>query len=663
MLVAEIVPDRWINKLAALTGKNAESLVKDLEGPFVDLRDRYRPIYDIVFGRYRYDLDISPDLANRISVTASALRFYLSAYAAELRDNLVLHLEPKENASPEQADRMEKMQSHDLLMLDPKGHHRADIWHYQGLGPFWAGWLEMHGHLPPIRLKDESSEDWTERAKKARLSAFLFEIVSKPPLAVAFMESNHKLNIASTRTRVPFLDLMERYGESYNVTRDDPDHMLQICREHFPFIRTDEGRPYEHSDWDSFTRADGEVLIAADANKIWHYIDLGGRDGRGRYTAASDRYATVGEGEYDNPLGDVPLMVISGAYNPHESVAYRREGGIHSLIEIEHAKSHYKSYMASVAANPPERYEQPADAIIEALLEMPPEQQPPLFEFTRGKDGKPLINRSLGNIREADRKIDEMMDKLYGIFEQETRIVSPLGVLFSPDANQQLQNIPVTSVIMQQDAHTGLFGKPKRYETNEWSRALDMLMHARKNVMAKKNPDWGYSFKMTGEERVKGKRITAGESVEVDPADYEGSYTRSIESYDDRYASRSARRAEADAAYAKGMLPYDKYAEAYDIENVSEHKEKQYIETIYQIEAPRQVLEVRSIVAQITAIMNGGSMAESMAGIGPEVAPQLAGAFGMQQGLGTGSNVNMVQVASPMTEGTGQGTTSQQQVT
>lgn len=642
--------------MAAFTPNQAESIIKDLEAPFVSfLRERYQKIYDIVYGRYAYDKDLSPDLANRLSVSASLLRRYLAMYKSGLRNNLVIHLEPQDNATPDQADRMEKMQSHDLLMLDSNGYHRNDIHHFQAIGPFWAGWLEMHDHIPPARQKGEDTEAWTERARKARLSAFPFEIVSKPPLAVSYMESNHQLTMAGTATEVPYIDMLERYGESYGATRDNPEHMLQICRDHFPFIRTDEGRPFDNSDWGAFSARRAKVFIAADANKIWHYADLG-------VNGQADRFAAVGEGEYDNPFGDIPLLIVSGSYNPHEPLAFRREGGIHSLIEIEHSKSHYKSYMASIAANPPERYEDPPDAIKEALLDMPKEQQPPLFEFQRGKDGRPIINRSLGIIREADRKIDEMMDKLYNIFEQETRTASPTGVLFSPDANQQLQNIPVTSVIMQQDAHAGLYGEPMRDETNMWDRTLSMLMNARKSVLVKKNPDWGYAFKLTGKERVQGKHITSGEPVEVAPEDYEGSYTRSIEPYDDRYASRSARRAEADNAMAKGMMLTDKYLEAYDIENVSEFKEKKYLETIYQIESPRQVLEVRAMVAQFTAIMNGTGMEEAMAGINPEAAGQIAGAFGVQQGISSGSNVNMVQVASPATENIGQGAASQQQV-
>lgn len=637
-----------------------------MEAPFMALRDRYKRIHEIVLEKYDYREDLSPDLENRKSVGASILRRYLAQSKAMMRNNLTLHLEPDDKSKADVADRMEVMQAHDLLMLDPQAHHRDNIHHFQSVGPFWAGWLEMHDFLPVARFKDEPEEDWAERNKKARESYFPFEILDKDPFSISYMEYNRKLTMAGTQVRLPYIDLMERYGESYKVTRDDPRHMLRICRDHFPFIRTDEGTAYEYSDWETFAAKEATVIIAADATQIWHCVDLSGGEGH----EGTKKLEYLAEGEYPNPWGDVPLLLATGVYNPHVELAYRREGILHAAIEIEHAKALYKSYWASVTASPPERYEDPPDAVKQQLLDMSEAERPPPFSFRRDpKTGKPIIDRSLGVIREAERKVDEMTDKLYGVLSEEGQQAALSGVLFDPNAAQRLQNIPVSSILAQQDALSDLLGEAQRDEMNMWNRALDMLMHARKYVLNKgrekgdeeKQSDWGYSFKTTGDEKVQGRKIYAGESVKTTPQDYDIEFTRSINPYDNRASTRAAKRAEAIQARQAGALLYDQYLESFDIDNITEFKAKKYEEELFQIEAPRLVMDVRAKVAQFTAILNGSTIEQQLMGLAPEIANQLAGAFGQQQGYSTGSNAHMVQVASPQMENIGQGAGSQQQ--
>jgi len=650
------------------TASQASDLVSDLEAPFLAMRQRYEEIHDIVFNRYDYRKDLSPDLEPRKSMGPSLLRRYLAMSKARMRTTLTLHLEPVDGTRNDAADRMEVLQAHDLFMLDPQSHHNDDMNHYQSIGPFWAGWLEMNDYLPPAREQGESEEDWTERSKKLRESFFNFSLTHKDWRSVSFMETDRKPTLAGTRLRLPYIDLIERYASDYGASREDRDKMLRICGEHFPFIRTDEGRAFDASDWDSFAAGEAEIVIAADRDTIWHYTDLSRRDKRGNLIEGKVSVEALGKDGYENPFGDVPLLICEGVYNPDQVVSHRREGIIHSLIEIEHGKAFYKSYWASMTANPPERYEDPPDQVKIHLLENP-EDTPDNFKFMRDHDGRPIIGRSLGTIREAERAVDDMSDKIYGIFDQESQIASVSGVLFDPDAGQRLQNIPVSSVLAQNDALADLFGESMRSKTNMWNRGLNMMMTARRSKLndhrkkgdKETRADWGSSFRTLGKEKVVGRRIDAGQQIKVSAQDYDGDYIRSIEPVDDRASTRAAQRAEADNSWQRGTMLYDKYLEAYGIENVTEFKVKKYEESIFQIESPRLLMDVRAKVAQFTAILNGSTIEEQLAGLAPEIAGQLAGAFGQQQGYSTGSNANMVQVQSPAGQNIGQDTTSRAQ--
>lgn len=653
--------------MASYTSHQLSKIHTDLESPFLAAHERYRTIHDIVLGRYDYRKDLAADLDQKKSVGASTLRSALADSKASLRNILAIHLEPNSSdATKEGADRREKADSHDLLMLDPQGYLRESIHHYQSLGPFWAGWLDMHDFLPVIRHKDESEEDWTKRNKKARESYFAFEIIDKDPFSVAYMESGTgKFPLASCRVKLPYIDMMERYGESYKVSRDNPDHMLRICREHFPFIRTDDGQAFETSDWSSFVTGSAEVTIGGDPNKIWHCIDLGDKQ-------KEDRYNYLGEGEFDNPFNDTPLLIAAGSYNPHEELPYRREGLLHPLIEIEHGKALYMSYWASVTANPPFLYEDIPEGLSQWLVENP-ENAPENFEFKNKPDGKRIIGRPLGTLREAERKIDEMSDKVFTVLDSQARQASTTGIFGDPDANQRLQNIPVSSVLAQQDVHTATKGFAQRDEMNMWDRALNMIVHARKTVYnegrekgdSKKESDWGYQFHMNGSEKMSGKPTMAGEHVNIRPQDYDAEYIRSIEPVDTRHSTRAAKRAEADQAFAQGMMTFDKKLEAYDIEDKTTFKQEKYIEVMFQAYSQRRVADAMAKAAQYTAILNGSSIEQELVGLGPEIAQQIAAAFSVQNGLGSanpGSNTNMVQVSSPEMNSIGPAAASQQPV-
>ena len=641
----------------AYTNSDTKDIVTDLEEPFSQLRGRFKRIHDAVFNRHDYAKDLSPDMEQRKSFGPTLLRRDLRMVKALLRNNLSLHLEPVDGARDAAADRLEVMQSHDLLMLDPKGFIRENIHHYQFAGPFWAGWLDDLTYLPPTRWENEDDEAWTKRAKRHRESHFGFQLLDKDPFSVAYREHNRALTMASCRVELPIIDLLERYGESYKVTRDNPDHMLKICREHFPFIRADEGTAPDWGD-KGFWNKNAEVIIWADANRIYHCIDLEpGTDAKRYRNKGGERYESLGDGSWENPFGDIPLLLVSGTYNPHEELQYRREGIGHSLIEIEDGKAFYKSYWASMTASAPRLYEDMPDAVKEAFLEMQNagEKLPPATQFEVDSRGKPVIARPLGAIRVAPREISDIEDKIYSILNEEAAGASMQGLLFDPQAGQRLQNIPVSTVLAQRDAMADGLGEAMLNETNEWSRALDMLMHARQHKLnshrkqgdKQRDSDWGYRFKATGKEKVKNRVIAAGEEISTRPQDYDGEYTRTIEPVDDRAASRAAARAEATNAYQQGALLYDEFLGSYGIEDVNTFKQRKYEEQMFQMHAPRFAADGLMKAAYFTSILNGTPIEQEMANMPPP--EQMAAAYAGQQGIApsTGSNTNMTQVASP----------------
>ena len=109
----------------------------------------------------------------------------------------------------------------------------------------------------------------------------------------------------------------------------------------------------------------------------------------------------------------------------------------------------------------------------------------------------------------------------------------------------------------------------------------------------------------------------------------------------------------------RGAMLWPKYLEAYGIEDVTGFNQARSIEMLYQIEAPRIIMGTRSVVATMLVILNGTTIEDQLVGLPADLGQQMASAFGVQQGLGTGSNSQMVQVASPAKQGTGQATQSQ----
>ena len=656
------------------TSAETKDIITELEEPFGNLRTRFKTIHDAVFNRHDYAADLSSDLEQRKNFGPSMLRVHLAQAKAQLRNNIVIHLDSVDGVRDEAADRLEVAESHALLRLNPNNHVRENIHHYQFTGPFWAGWLDELSYLPPVRWEGESLEDWTKRAKRHRESFFPFQLLDKDPFSVAYTEYNRRLTLGSCRIELPIIDLLERYGESYKVSRDDPDHMLRICREHFPFIRADEGYAPDWGDR-SFWNKGAEVLIWADANRIYHSIDLQpGTDAKRYRQTGGNRYEALAEGSWENPFGDVPLLLAEGVYHPHEELQYRREGIGHAIIEIEDGKAFYKSHWASVTASPQRPYEDMPDDIKKDFAEMliSGDPLPPATEFITDKNGKPIIARPLGTIRLLPREIGEVEDKVYSILNEESAGASMRSLLFDPQASQHLQNIPVSTVLAQKDAIQDLTGEPVTSENNMWGRCLDMVAQGSRHLAARANgrkrgdkardSDWGYRFKTTGEERVKGKIIEAGEEVYVSARDRDGEYTRSITVVDDRYASRAATRAEVVNAYQVGAALYDDLLEGFGIEDLSTFKQRKYEEQAAQIHGPRLSADIMMKVAYFTAILNGSTIEQQMSTMPPP--EQLAGAFAQQQGMApsTGSNTNMVQVASPHQNTVPPGTTATQEM-
>jgi hypothetical protein len=624
-----------------------KDLIEEVEQPFraggeEGVYDRMRAIQDIVFTRFDYTKKLSPNLQQKISVPADLLRFYKEQTKASLRDDLGLHLEPVGNLIREEtaADKVEVMEAHSLMRLDPDGYIRDTMHDFQTRSLYFAAWLEEQEWKTPEQAKGESDKDYVARVERERSSWFPYRLLVKNPETVAFRERDREITLGTLRFKLPVIDLMDRYGD-YKVSRNDPAQALKVFNEHYGFLRGDEDR----SEWGAREVFGKEVDCCAvdDGLTICHYADLDGVRGRDK------RYEGLGEVDYDNPFGQVSLLIAEGVYNAFEPLAYRREPLMLSLIKIEHGRAMLKSHWASRAASPTPIYEQLPSELVKNLAELP---APMTAALLVDPQGRPLIQRALGDVKGLENEVEAPYDKLFGIWEQEIQVASPRGLLSSPNLDPE---VAVSLALIDLDEHNRLLAEAKKSEMTFFGRVLDMLKCSRINHLNKhrtkgepaRESDWPMSFTTTGKEwKVKGKVIKRGEKYEVTPQDLDGEYIRTIEPIDNRQSTQNARIDLAAKRRAMGTLLWDEYVEMNGVENVTEFNEKMAEEMLFQLGVPQAIMETRVQVAQITALINDTTVEEVLIGMPEEVVPQITNAVAPG---GTGT----MRMATPQTEGIG----------
>lgn len=640
------------------TSESIKDLVNEVEQPFIStVRDRITLIDDIVYGRFDYTDDLSPYLQQKVSVDADTLRAYKEQAKASLMDDLTLSLDLTGTGDRKETalDRIEALEAHDLMRLDPHGYTRDAIRHGQAIGLFFSGWLAMTPYIMPEQGKGEDTAVYQKRVESYRKAWFPFSFSPKHPSTVAFTEYERKITTATLRFRLPIIDLLERYSDDYEARREDPEKALRIFNEHFGFLRGDEPQS-EFGERDLY-RKEVEVCAADTGTEICHYVDMQAMGDRILGRSKGDRqYEGLGKTDYPNPFGAVSLILAEGVYNWWQPLAYRREPLLMALIRMEFGRSRVKSHWVSRALSPPVLFEElPSNAAGIQINE-------PLIEsrVMTGADGKtPVFVRTAGHLQELERKSQEELDKFFEVTKEDVSLAAPRGLLFDPEGvNGEL---PASVVLADIDERNRLTGYAKQSHCNVWMGVLERIQHARKLELNKhrkkgdsaQQADWGAAITTSGQEwKVKGRVIERGTPIEVTAQDLDLEYTRIIEPVDNRAATVMARSEQAEKDWAAGVILYDDRLQAHGIENTSEWKQKKTEEQLYQLNALDEVMKTRLKVAEFTALLNGTTVEEVLGGLPEEMMPQIVNAMnpGMQQPASSGGPYQM---ASPATEQAG----------
>lgn len=618
----------------ATTSTEIKDLVDQVENGFksgTDPHQRVQLVRDIIFGRYNYTKELSPYLPQKIGVLPDLLRVYKDQMIAALRTDMRLHLEPVGTGQRKDtaADRVEVMEAHQLMRLCDDGIVLEDMAYYLTVGLYWAGWLEMERYVEPEQAKGESNKDFAERAKRERDGFFPWSLRTLNPETVAWVEEKRVPTTAVLHYRKPVIDLLCRYGRSYGVRREDSTHALKVFHDHFGFLRAD----LDRSAWTerSLYNEEIEVVACDDSSRISHYADLsvklGDRPGT-RAKSDKDRYAGLGETDYDNPFGQCSLLLAEGVYNPYEQPAYRREGLMMAAINIEHAKSRIKSHWASASASPPMFYrQQPSET--DAQTDKEPAVLLPILDA----EGRPTALDSYGEIKEVVREVDATIDKLYGVLSDETALAAMRSYLFDPDKSNKDTAASIT--LAQIDEAAKMLASAQASKSRALSRALDMVRYSqchgqnahRGRGEPRQRADQSYVFVTTGKEtKVKGRYIKNGEPIEVTPQDLDQEYVRTLEPYDNSVTAVAARTELASTKWDRGAILWDDFLEECGVENITEFNRKKTEEQLYQVDASEMVSEQRLKVAQYTAVISGLSIEQVLMGLPEDVVPQIVAA-------------------------------------
>ena len=596
-----------------------KDIIQEIETPFISgsanarsFRERLSTIEDIVLTRYDYTKDIDNRL-RKISVPAHLLRSYLKQTLGALAGDIGLHLDVVGNKRREEtaADRVEVMEAHSLMRLAMESDVIEDLRWRLAVGLAFTGWLEEVVYVQPEQAKDEPTKDYLKRVDQYRAAWFPYSFTSANPLTVAWMEQDRKVTIASKRYQLPLIDLVERYGSAYDVHRENPDAALRICNEHFGYLRGGDGLS-DFTTHDMYTKL-VEVCVVDDGATIKHYADLQASGPRTVTSTKGDRYQGIAETSYPNHFGAVSLLLASGSYHPDQPMAYRREGLLMDMINIQHAQAVLTSHFASMAATP---------SLIVRNIDSSEDDLPPLIDAPSvNADGQTVIPDSRGQIQQIEPRIEQGADKLFSILQQWEQVSSPRGLTFDPGASA---NAKATVALIDVDERDRLIAPARRSETRMWSALLDMVKHSRQHHLnSHRSPgapaqeaDWPYSFTTTGREvKIPGKDIERGKIFSISPQDLDVQFVRTVQIMDNRISTLEARGQRASRRWSEGTILWDERLREEGVENVTEFNRRKSEEMWYNLLIPERMPIMRQALAEFTALLNGTDVMEELRGI------------------------------------------------
>ena len=447
---------------------------------------------------------------------------------------------------------------------------------------------------------------------------------------------------AACHTEIPLVDFLERYSGDYEARRENPEKMRKIASEHFGYLMVDEPRAIDMGGelWSKRIK----VCVVADAEKIRHYVDMSSIKGY-----SGTKYQEAGDCEFDNPFGQVPLVLAEGVYNPGEEVAWRREPILMPNINAEDKKAQIQTHWASQSFTPPwPAYEMPAE--VAAL----PESERPQIKLQIDPDtGLPIPVAFPGPFIAMNNELDKLEDKLYGITDVEANQTSPLYLLNSGESRVQ---DPVTYAVMQREEFDSRLASAHRSMGALQGRVADMINYSLRNRLnshrskgeAKSDSDYNLSFKTTGNEKVLDKVVERGQEFEITPQDLDVEFTRQIKAIDTRVSTQMQNINLANLKRAGGAITQDDYLTMCGIENITKFKEDWNTEQYFNFLKPKHESLVDQQFAQFLSLRDGQPIEAVLSVITGIHSPVTPGMGGQQSGAnGNGAKPGGTQVLPP----------------
>jgi len=603
----------------------------------------------VLYTTYDYSKHLPPELASDMSINASLLRQNVLEMKKIVRRDLEWQVVPEGRSHAPAADRLEVAAALHWRRLDPNGFLLESM--YDGVCRAFLTpvWLEMDPFRIPAQEPREEDDAYEERVQQYRESWFGYRADLKPQKSVYFHEKRGVPTAAALEYKLPVLDLAQRYvrtSQGASPTKDDTKLMLRLFDQYFPRLR--EGMAHAEDD-PEFWSQEATVCVLDDGYKIGHYLDLP--------KANTDRYQGIKDGETDNPFRRCSLFLAFGRYNHGQPMESRFEPLLLPLIQIEKARSIVKSTWGAMAMQMPRLAEQ-LHAEVARTIAVNPGMALPDSEFY-DEEGNPKVYKALGQLSQLVNEVDPTMDKFFSVLDQERGAATPRSFLNDPQQTQAVARMPATSVLFMADEENGQVSDAVRSITSAIGdinlaifESFRYLNRHRKNG-EKSEADESFYGITTGEERVHGREVKAGQPVEVRPQDLDFPFTLAVKAVDLRPSVQAARRMEADARWftpdGVKTITFDDRLSASSVTNVSEYKELLTADAVYQFNAAQFIAASRMDAINLIAFRDGRDPAQLAQLVGM-AAPMLPNSpAGMAPSAGA---PNTVQVLPPGQENT-----------
>lgn len=535
--------------------KEIESIITEVEQPFMELREKNRQYELILLGQNDQRLVMGlPEWFGTVApIISSDASWMHTIYMSQLRLPLQLHVQPLSTTegAKSSADSVEKWLSFSEQRLNPNGKIYNGLLNHISMYAFACAHLSWKPFTPPDPKEgDQAVADY-------RRDFYPFKLEVCHPNTVAFQgEDLNDITLFVRRFSMNVIDLVKNYGEGYKAGSDDPRLMTTILDRQFPFLRNGPGF---NDRFDPFSNVQNriEILEVDDGVTITHHIcgfidKKSGQMGQ-RITGDSSYYECQ---SYDNPFERPAGFIASANYLPvqgwHNAL---RPGMIHAYRNLENRDKTLLIANSKMLERPRHvASPSPADAAT-----MPKNPDGTLKPIVWDMDNITLAP----GYQQVTGVIDPALQYMLEASQAAVDRVSPLGaVSFDP---KTLNNAPTSNLLLAQSAAVKPYESAQDALAALFQRVFKAICLAQPEIVksADKQPVGNYvltgkehTFSRVTSNKIKTNYLQAGDSGSIQEADLKRPFEIEVGFVRDDQAARQAKREEAEAKYyTKDMVP------------------------------------------------------------------------------------------------------------